>query len=132
MKTTLLRLSAAFLIVSGVPLSRAHAQNNCDLPQGSFDQVYCQVKVLVRADDQMNTAYQALLKRLPPAAQATLRQTQRAWMARRDRDCVEYDARRGDLVYTGCAVETTTARLNFLNDRLRECQSSGCQPSKLR
>ena len=110
----------------------AGAQNNCDRPNGSFDQVYCQMKVLTRADADLNVAYTLLLKKLAPAAQGRLRETQRAWLVRRDRDCVEYSASRGDVVYIDCAVDTTTERLNFLNDRLRECNSSGCQPSRLR
>ena len=112
--------------------STAGAQQNCDQPRGSFDQVYCQVKVLVQADAELNTAYRQLLARLPAPAQQVLRQTQRAWMARRDRECVAYDPQHGDVVYTGCAVTLTTERLNVLRDRLRECRTSGCQPSKLR
>ena len=53
-------------------------------------------------------------------------------MARRDRECVAYDPQHGDVVYIGCAVTLTTERLNVLRDRLRECRTSGCQPSKLR
>lgn len=124
---TALMLAAALALMPA-----AGAQNNCDRPNGSFDQVYCQIKVLVRADADMNVAYTLLLRKLTPAAQTQLRQTQRAWLARRDRDCVEYSASRGDVVYSGCAVETTTERLNFLNDRLRECNTTGCQPSRLR
>ena len=58
--------------------SFAGAQQNCDQPRGSFDQVYCQVKVLVQADAELNTAYRQLLARLPAPAQQVLRQTQRA------------------------------------------------------
>lgn len=123
---------ALFLGTALALTSQAGAQNNCDRPNGSFDQVYCQMKVLTRADADLNVAYTLLLKKLAPAAQGRLRETQRAWLVRRDRDCVEYDASRGDVVYIGCAVDTTTERLNFLNDRLRECNSSGCQPSRLR
>lgn len=117
------------LLALGVP---AHAQQNCNFPKGTFDQVYCDAKVLVRADDELNVAYRKLLGRLNAAGQQLLRQTQRAWLARRDRDCVEVDPQRGNVVYSDCAVEFTTTRLNFLNDRLRECASSGCQVGKLR
>ena len=122
---------AGALAVAGA-VTQAGAQQNCDQPRGSFDQVYCQMKVLVQADAELNTTYQQLLARLPTSARQVLRQTQRAWMVRRDRECVAYDARLGDVVYTGCAVTVTTERLNVLRDRLRECQTSGCQPSKFR
>lgn len=133
MKRLLYRWSGAVLLVAhfGV-FGTAQAQQGCNLPRGSFDQVYCQAKVLIRADDELNATYQKLLKRLNAAGQATLRQTQRAWLAGRDTDCVQYDTDKGDLISADCAVDKTTERLNFLNDRLRECLSSGCQISRLR
>lgn len=117
------------LLALGAP---AHAQQSCNSPKGSFDRVYCDAKVLVRADDELNVAYQKLLGRLNAAGQQLLRQGQRAWLAQRNRDCVEVDPQRGSVVFSDCAVEFTTTRLNFLNDRLRECASSGCQVGKLR
>ncbi|RJF71780.1 DUF1311 domain-containing protein [Deinococcus cavernae] len=116
-------ISLPFLGLTG----SAQAQQSCDFPVGTFDQVYCVNKVTLQADAEMNVAYQKLLKKLTAAQQQTLRQTQRAWMAKRDRDCVD-----GYTVYVNCTHDMTVSRLNFLNDRLRECNSSGCQPSKLR
>jgi Uncharacterized protein conserved in bacteria len=107
--------------------SRAQAQTSCNYPVGTFDQVYCVTKATRQADTEMNTAYQKLLRKLPVSAQQTLRQTQRAWMAKRDNDCVD-----GYTVYVNCTHDMTVSRLNFLNDRLRECNAAGCQPSKLR
>ncbi|WP_288480832.1 lysozyme inhibitor LprI family protein [uncultured Deinococcus sp.] len=123
--------SAALLpvLALGTP---AQAQQSCNAPQGTFDRVYCDAKVLVRADDELNVSYQKLLGRLNAAGQQLLRQSQRAWLAQRNRDCVEVDPQRGSVVFSDCAVEATTSRLNFLNDRLRECASSGCQNSRLR
>lgn len=129
----LLSAPAAFLLVltNLMFFSPAQAQQSCNFPKGSFDQVYCDAKVLIRADDELNATYQKLLKRLSPSAQQTLRQFQRAWMTERNTECVSADGK-GTIVYSECAVQKTTERLNFLNDRLRECLSSGCQPSKLR
>ena len=86
----------------------------------------------MRADDELNVAYRKLLGRLNAAGQQLLRHGQRAWLAQRNRDCVEVDPQRGSVVFSDCAAESTTTRLNFLNDRLRECASSGCQVSRLR
>ena len=119
-------LLLAFLALSPLQ-SRAHAQTSCNYPVGTFDQVYCVNKVTLQADAEMNTVYQKLLRKLSTSAQQTLRQTQRAWMAQRDHDCVD-----GYTVYVSCAHDLTVTRLNFLNDRLRECTAAGCQPSKLR
>lgn len=123
------------MAVTGIVLAilcspTAAAQQNCNYPAGSFDQVYCDAKVLIRADDELNVVYQKLLKRLSAAGQATLRQNQRAWMKERNTACVSASGK-GTVVYSDCAVEYTTARVNFLNDRLRECLSSGCQIRKL-
>lgn len=121
-------LGGLLLLLTTAPLqSTATAQNSCNYPVGTFDQVYCVNKVTLQADTEMNTTYQKLLKKLSPSAQQSLRQTQRAWMAKRDRDCVD-----GYTVYVNCTHDMTVSRLNFLNDRLRECNAAGCQPNKLR
>ncbi len=128
-----LHLAATLTVLSTLVFgSPAHAQQSCNYPKGTFDQVYCDAKVLVRADDELNVTYQKLLKRLSAGGQQTLRQTQRTWMKERDGTCVATDPKWGSVVYGDCAVQKTTDRLNFLNDRLRECLSSGCQASKLR
>lgn len=117
----------ALWLLALLPLQdTAHAQNSCNYPNGTFDQVYCVNKVTLQADAEMNVVYQKLLRKLAPSAQQTLRSTQRAWMAKRDDDCVD-----GYTVYVKCTHDMTVSRLNFLNDRLRECNSAGCQPNKL-
>lgn len=132
MQGMLSTLTAAILLVAGTAVTgTAHAQNNCNVPGNSFEDVYCLSKVFVKADDDLNVAYQKLLKRLPASAQATLRRTQRTWLAKRNADCTATDSKQGDIIYIGCAVDRTTARTNFLTDRYRECISSGCQPAKL-
>ena len=125
------RFTALAMLSLSLPMlgftGSAQAQQSCDYPVGTFDQVYCVNKVTMQADAEMNVVYQKLLKKLTPAQQQTLRQTQRTWMTKRDKDCVdEYT------VHVNCTHDLTVSRLNFLNDRLRECTSSGCQPSKLR
>jgi uncharacterized protein YecT (DUF1311 family) len=125
-------LTAAVVVLGASAVTgTAQAQNNCNTPGNSFEDVYCLSKVFVKADDDLNTVYQKLLKRLSPVAQATLRRTQRAWLSARNTDCTENDAKLGAVIYMDCAVDRTTSRSNFLNDRLRECLSSGCQPAKL-
>ncbi|WP_424951533.1 lysozyme inhibitor LprI family protein [Deinococcus sp.] len=109
----------------------ARAQTDCNVPGNGFDDVYCLNKVFLKADDDLNAVYQKLLKKLPASAQTTLRRSQRAWVAARNADCTERDSGRGAVFYIDCATERTTSRTNFLNDRYRECLSSGCQPAKL-
>ena len=111
--------------------ARAGAQVNCDRKLNDFDAVYCDIKVFAQADNDLTTAYTKLRARLNPAAQVKLRDLQRAWIAQRNSACVGHDEK-GPLVYTDCAVQMTTERTNFLNDRLRECATSGCRVSALR
>ncbi|WP_425146067.1 lysozyme inhibitor LprI family protein [Deinococcus sp.] len=132
MPKLLKNLTATFVLIASMALTgTAHAQYNCTVPGNSFDDVYCLTRVYVKADDELTVAYQRLLKRLPASAQATLRRTERAWIASRNADCTAQDSRRGDIIYIGCAVDRTISRTNFLNDRYRECVSVGCQPAKL-
>lgn len=109
----------------------ARAQQNCDGKTSDFDAVYCLSKVFVQADADLNTAYQKLRGQLNAAGQLRLRDLERAWIARRNRECVG-DSGRGKLVYVDCAVQMTVDRANFLNDRYRECITSGCRVSALR
>lgn len=124
-------VAAALLVGSSVVTGTAQAQSNCNTALNGFEDVYCASKVFIRADDDLNAVYQKLVKRLSPSAQATLRRTQRAWVAGRNSDCSEDGGKLGTVISMGCAVDKTTSRTNFLNDRLRECLSSGCQPAKL-
>jgi uncharacterized protein YecT (DUF1311 family) len=124
--------TAAVLIVgSSMVMGTAQAQSNCNTTLNSFEDVYCSSKVFIKADDDLNTVYQRLVKRLGASGQATLRRTQRAWVAGRNSECSEQDSKLGTVISMSCAVDKTTSRTNFLNDRLRECLSSGCQPAKL-
>jgi uncharacterized protein YecT (DUF1311 family) len=59
-------------------------------------QTECEGAAARRYDQQMNVAYVALMRRLPPAAAARLRSAQRAWLAFRAAD----DAARSALYET--------------------------------
>lgn len=110
----------------------AQAQTSCDTTSSDFEDVYCDAKTFVKADDDLNVAYQRLIKRLTPQAQATLRQTQRTWVEQRNARSTATDSKLGPVIYLSTALDMTTKRINFLNDRYRECVSSGCQPNKLK
>ncbi|MGY2895205.1 lysozyme inhibitor LprI family protein [Deinococcus sp. UYEF24] len=124
--------TVVFMAVSLTSFGPAKAQTNCNTPNNSFEDVYCLNKVFVKADDDLNTVYQKLLQKLSPSAQATLRKYQRAWIEQRNADSTGTDSKQGKVIYIDTAVNMTVSRTNFLNDRYRECVSSGCQPNKLR
>ena len=105
--------------------------DNCDAARNTFDEFYCKDKLYLQADKDLNTAYGALMQALPSNARATLKSTQLEWMRQRDSQCIE---ERDDeiLLLVNCRLNRTIEQTNFLNDRLRECKSTGCQPSRLR
>ncbi|WP_407542448.1 lysozyme inhibitor LprI family protein (plasmid) [Deinococcus radiomollis] len=124
-------MSTTLMVASLTGPSAAHAQTNCDMAGSPFEHVYCDAKTVVKADDDLNIVYQKLLKLLSPAGKASLRSYQRAWVAQRDAATTSTGSDDSPLIDLRLAVKMTTARVNFLNDRYRECLSSGCQPSKL-
>lgn len=60
-----------------------------------------------------------------------LKETQLAWIQERNTECSWKDER-GSFVNMDCAKNKTISRTNFLNDRIRECKSTGCQPSEFK
>lgn len=108
----------------------AAAQQNCDQPRDDFDGLYCLNKVYIETDAELNRAYKELSGHLKPEQRQRLKQTQLDWIETRNTTC----SRRldtGFFVNLNCATRTTRERLDVLQERVRECRSSGCQPSRL-
>ena len=105
--------------------------DNCNTERNTFDMFYCKDKVYQQADKDLNTAYQDLSARLSGKDKATLKSVQLAWMRSRDSECIKEE--NGELVlYVNCRLNKTTDQTNFLNERIRECKSTGCQPRRLK
>ncbi|WP_350560961.1 lysozyme inhibitor LprI family protein [Psychrobacter sp. CAL346-MNA-CIBAN-0220] len=117
--------SAAFMF----PMLSWGAQN-CDKPINDFDGLYCLTKVYLEADKELNSSYEKLAKRLNTKQKATLKRGQLAWMRERNDRC-SYNDEDGFYVNMGCATRTTTERVNFLNERVRECAAGSCRDSRL-
>ena len=125
-KTSLaMLLSAAFMF----PVLSWGAQN-CDKPVNDFDGLYCLTKVYLEADKELNNSYAKLTKRLNTSQKSKLKRGQLAWIRERNDQC-SYDNNEGFFVNMDCATRTTTERVNFLNDRLRECAAGSCRNSRL-
>ncbi len=122
------RLVAVLLgvLVAGPSL----ANSVCDKPRDDFDGLYCLNKVYQQADADLNTAFGRLKPKLDASGQAALRTGQLAWISARNESCGKRDST-GFYVNLSCATQTTIARTKFLEDRLRECVSSGCRDSLL-
>ncbi|RQO75910.1 hypothetical protein DBR44_07115 [Aquitalea sp. FJL05] len=108
----------------------ALANSACDKPKNDFDGLYCLNKVYSQADKDLNESYGELAKLLDADGRKQLKNGQLAWIRQRNNDC-SYSDQRGFFVNLDCATRTTIDRLQFINDRKRECKSAGCMNSKL-
>lgn len=125
-KTSLAMLAtAAFMF----PMLSWGAQN-CDKPINDFDGLYCLTKVYLEADKELNNSYTKLNKILNSTQKSKLKRGQLVWIRDRDERC-SYDNGEGFFVNMNCATRTTTSRVNFLNDRIRECSAGSCRDSRL-
>lgn len=125
-------LATSFMAVSAsaMLLSTAASAQNCDYPRDDFDGLYCLSKVYQQADNDLNISYKELVKQLDSNQKAILKRGQLAWIRDRNDRCSEY-TEDSFLVNMRCATETTTNRVNFLNERLRECRAGSCRTSRL-
>ena len=119
-------LLALLLCASG----SAFANSACDTPRNDFDGLYCLNKVYQEADKELNANYQKLAAKLDGAGKTGLKRGQLAWIQDRNKSCSKAEADRF-YVDLQCATSTTISRSQFLQDRVRECSSAGCQNSKL-
>ena len=125
------RLPGGILVLLALAFAGpALATSACDRVTNDFDGLYCLNKVYQQADADLNAAYKQLVARLDAAGRATLRKHQLQWMAERNVSCsMRKDG--GFYVDLDCATRVTIDRTRFLQDRVRECISSGCMNSRL-
>lgn len=110
--------------------SAAFANSACDTPKNDFDGLYCLNKVYQEADKELNENYQKLAAKLDGEGKKALKSGQLAWITARNENCSRREAS-GFFVNLNCATRTTIERSQFLQDRVRECTSSGCMNSRL-
>ena len=108
----------------------AFANSACDTPRNDFDGLYCLNKVYQEADKELNANYKKLAARLDADGKQALKSGQLSWISERNQSCSKKDGS-GFYVNLDCATTTTIKRAQFLQDRVRECSSSGGQNSKL-
>jgi uncharacterized protein YecT (DUF1311 family) len=104
---------------------------NCDQTRNSLDSVHCSNMIYQKADQELNSSYKLLRQKLNAADKSVLRTSQLAWIKQRDRQCTLNSVDMGEVIDTACLLDQTTSRTNWLNDRLRECKTTGCLSSKL-
>ncbi len=104
---------------------------NCDHARNSLDAVHCSNMVYQKADQELNASYKQLRQKLTATDKQTLKTSQLAWIKQRDKQCTLKSVDMGEVIDSECLLDQTTARTNWLNDRLRECKTTGCLSSKL-
>ena len=87
-------------------------------------------KSYIEADKELNNSYAKLAKQLNSQQKSKLKRGQLAWIRERNDQC-SYNNDEGFFVNMGCATRVTTERVNFLNDRVRECSAGSCRDSRL-
>lgn len=117
-------------LLSLMVTTSALANEACDKPRNDFDGLYCLNKVYQEADAELNRNYQSLRKMLNAEERKILKRGQIQWIKARDNNCSRHE---GDSFFVNldCATNTTIKRSQFLQDRIRECKSSGCLKSRL-
>jgi uncharacterized protein YecT (DUF1311 family) len=129
MKTTFITSCTALLLGLSAA-GMAHANSSCDKPTNDFDGLYCLNKVYIEADKELNENYKKLVSKLDTSGKSALKTGQLAWIRERNSSCSKNESD-GFYVNLNCATDKTISRAQFLQDRVRECTSAGCQNSKL-
>ncbi|MGE5386119.1 MAG: lysozyme inhibitor LprI family protein [Betaproteobacteria bacterium] len=124
MKSLIIFLAAAAFATT------VSANSACDKPRDDFDGLYCLNKVYLEADAELNANYKKLVQKLDTQGAGALKKGQLQWLDERNARCSKRDGD-GFFVNLNCATRKTIDRVQFLQDRYRECVSSGCQNSKL-
>lgn len=117
-------------LLSLMVATSALANEACDKPRNDFDGLYCLNKVYQEADAELNRNYQSLRKMLNAEERKILKRGQIQWIKARDNNCSRHEGN-DFFVNLDCATNTTIKRSQFLQDRIRECKSSGCLKSRL-
>ena len=102
--------------------------DNCDKARNTYDDIYCTNKIYASADADLNKNYQKLRQQLNETQQKILKKTQLAWIRHRDTSCTDLQQNSVDVQ---CRLTTTQERNHWLLERLRECQTVGCKPTRL-
>lgn len=88
------------------PRTTFRAGFDCDRAGTPVELAICGNELLAAGDRELNRIYRELLEALPPERQRALRSEQRAWLTRRNRECLD-----GNDVITVCLARLYSDRL---------------------
>lgn len=116
-----------FGLISSVVATLSYA-DNCDKTRSSYDDVYCTNKIYLGADTDLNKNYQLVRKYLNETQEKILKKSQLAWIRYRDAECSDNLQSTENIQ---CRLNMTLERNNWLQERLRECETSTCKTTRL-
>jgi uncharacterized protein YecT (DUF1311 family) len=125
-----LLVAVTLLTPIALVLGGASARADCTTAKNDFEDVYCQAKVYIDSDGDLNQAYKALVGKLDGGGKSALKKGQLAWLKSRNDKCGQKESD-GYYVDLSCAVDTTRKRTAFLRDRKAECDAGTCDLAKL-
>jgi len=125
LKGTIMKKLLLITIFAFTALQSAQARDAYDR---TFDSIYMAQKIYYSLDRELNHVYKKLRHYLSARGKRLLKENENEWIYRRDHRCAFPET---DSVNIDCAVKMTRKRLNFLRERIRECQEIGCKLSKL-
>lgn len=90
----------------------------CEHPNSAYDRSYCQAKLFLHSDEELNETYQLLIKNAAPDKKKHLVAKELKWMKHRERNCLMD----GD-INLECNLKMNQERIAFLKMELQESKS---------
>lgn len=100
----------------------ANAAGECDKYTTSYDKTYCFAKLFLASDKELNDAYKNLQALIKDPVKQQLKLTQRDWIKYRNSSCSSQG-----MIDVDCNYKVNRERIEYLNDRIRECKTGNCR-----
>jgi len=117
----LFRFALMLVFSTSTLASVARAEDGCVNPKTAYDQTYCNAKLFLESDKELNEVYKDLKGAIDKATQSKLTATQKKWIVFRDESCSK-----DGTISTSCNFKVNKERTEYLRDRLRECKTGHC------
>lgn len=116
------KIISVLLLFAALVSTNVFAADGCTNPKKPYDQTYCMAKLFLESDSELNQAYNNLMSVIPSDVKKQLVTAERNWIHYRDNSCTM-----GGTIDVSCNFQVNKARLEYLQDRIRECKTGHCQ-----
>ena len=102
--------------------------DGCSNPTSSYDRTFCAAKKLMQSDQELNEVYKVLMRRIAKdrGLVSKLKEVQNRWIVFRNNSCEA----KGEIDLE-CNYQVNRARIDYLNERIRECKGGACDKEKI-